>query len=77
MVADREALEDKVEEYVDKGYKVKSKSNTEAKCVESGFGSIWWHLLFLLTTAGIGNLIYAIYKRVSADKVFVRVDESL
>ena len=77
MVADRAALEDKVEEYVNKGYKVKSKSDTEAQCVESGFGSIWWHLLFLFTTAGFGNLIYAIYKRISADKVFVRIDESL
>jgi len=69
------AVEDKTTE----GYKVESKTNTQAVLVKRDLGSAMWHIIiFILTvwfTLGLGNIIYIVYRYfVKADKVIIKVE---
>jgi hypothetical protein len=71
----RRELEQEMSQHVNEhGYKVKNDEGDTAWLVESGMGSIWWHLLFLFLTAGFGNIAYAIYTRLTADAVVIEVE---
>jgi len=73
-VDDADALESTAAQYVtEHGYKLKHDGSAEKVLKEKGGGSIWWHLLFLFTTAGFGNLLYYVYCRWQADRVRVRI----
>ena len=71
----RRELEQEMSQHVNEhGYKVKTDEGDKAWLVESGMGSLWWHLLFLFLTAGFGNIAYAIYTRLTADAVVIEVE---
>lgn len=73
-VEDKPEFERVVDEYVvGRGYTAVEKTDTHAVVERRGFGSIWWHILFLFTTAGIGNFIYAIYSLLSGETVEVTI----
>lgn len=73
-VHDADELESKAAEYVaEYDYRLRHDGNAEKVLVEEGGGSLWWHLLFLFTTAGIGNAIYYLYRRWHADRVRLRI----
>jgi len=73
-VEDHREFEQAVDEYVTQmDYSVHSKTDTEAVVVDRDFGSIWWHILFLFTTAGLGNLVYAAYRYFTPDKVVIEI----
>lgn len=72
-----EAFRRRVEDWLVEGWEVESDRGDSVVLVDRGYGSAGGHLaVFLLTawfTAGIGNLVYAIYKHQSApDKVVLR-----
>lgn len=57
------------------GWEIEQDHGDRAVVVRRGLGSIWIHLLLLLFTGGIGNLVYAWYcYSVGADRVEVRAD---
>ena len=73
-VATREELEDMVDEYVEKGYKVKRSTGDEALVKERTVGSWVIHLILLIFTIGFGNVAYLIYRWVTADTVAIVLD---
>lgn len=72
-VQSRKELEDMVDEYVEKGYKVKRSTPEEAIVKERTVGSWIIHILLLIFTIGFGNLIYLVYSWVTADTVEINV----
>jgi len=68
-----------VEDKVAEGYKLETKTNTQAVLVKRDLGSAFWHIIiFLFTiwwTAGLGNLLYALYRYfVKADVVTIKTE---
>ena len=77
-VDNQREMEEIIDDYVTTGYKVISRGETTTKVRENGgWGSIGGHLITLLLTSwftfGIGNLIYALVKHYSGEKVLVKV----
>ena len=69
------AFETVVEGYVQRGYDVRAKTETRAVCEANDYGSWKMHLLLLIFTVGLGNVPYALYRALTADKVEVKVRE--
>ena len=67
------AFETVVEGYVQRGYDVRAKTETRAVCEANDYGSWKIHLLLLIFTVGFGNVPYALYRALTADKVEVKV----
>jgi hypothetical protein len=63
-----------VDEYVQKGYNVKSSASEQSMVIESGYGSFVFHLVLFLGTLGIGNIPYIIFVRQRADTVRIVVN---
>jgi len=72
-------MEQVIDDFVTQGYKIDNRGNRSTMMKEKDWGSgaghivvavltIWW-------TLGIGNVVYAIYKNLTADKVQIKVDE--
>jgi len=62
-------LENLVDEYVEKGYKVKSSTQERAVVKERTVGSWVIHLLLFIFTIGFGNIVYLLYRWATADVV--------
>jgi hypothetical protein len=73
-VSTREEMEDMVDEYVQKGYKVKRSSGDETLVKERTVGSWIIHIILLIFTIGFGNVAYLIYRWVTADTVAIVVN---
>ena len=73
--ADRKEFERVVDDYAVQGYKIKSRSENTAMIEKADFGSGTVHLVLLLFTWGIGNIIYALVKNSGREKVLIKVDE--
>ena len=77
-VADRRELERAVDEFVTRGYKVESDGETSIRLKERDWGDAGTHLVLALLTGwwtlGLSNALYAIYARVTAEEVIVRID---
>jgi|AntDeeMetagen285_2_1112576.scaffolds.fasta_scaffold02951_4 hypothetical protein len=69
----RDELENLVDEYVEKGYKVKSSSGEKAVVKERNVGSWVIHLILLIFTIGFGNLVYLLYSWATADTVEINL----
>ena len=67
------AFENAVEGYVQRGYDVTAKTETRAVCEANDYGSWKIHLVLLIFTVGFGNVPYALYRALTADKVEVKV----
>lgn len=76
-VEDRRELERVVDEFITRGYTVKSDGETSVRLKEQDWGDGGTHLLLAVLTGwwtfGLSNALYAIYKRVTADEVLVKV----
>jgi len=78
-VESEKEMEQVIDDFVTQGYKIDNRGNRSTMMKEKDWGSgaghivvavltIWW-------TLGIGNVVYAIYKNLTADKVQIKVDE--
>jgi len=70
----RDELEKVVDEYVEKGYKVKNSSQESATVKERTVGSWLIHLLLLIFTVGLGNIVYLLYSWATADTVEINLE---
>lgn len=73
-------FESVIDDYITRGYEVLTRGQDTCKLREhGGWGSAGGHLaVFLLTiwwTLGIGNIVYALYKRYSGEEVLVQLNE--
>jgi len=73
-VKSRKELEDMVDEYVEKGYKVKRSNPEEAIVKERTVGSWVIHIILLIFTIGFGNVIYLLYSWITADTVEINLN---
>ena len=73
-VDSRRDLEELVDEYVDKGYKVTNTGDDISVVKDRDLGGWVIHLLLLIFTIGLGNVLYAVYRWVTADTVKIVVD---
>lgn len=79
-VENEDELHDKIDDYQIQGFSVQERSDTHAKLRDNSFGSGGVHVIVLLLTvwftAGIGNVLYALYAYfVNSTEVLVKVED--
>jgi len=79
-VSDRKELERSVDEFITRGYRIKSEGETSTRLKQKDWGDAAMHLIIAVLTVwwtfGLANVLYAIYKRVNAEEVVIRIDEN-
>jgi hypothetical protein len=80
-VKNQQELEHLIDDFITRGYILKSQSETEAQLKAKNWGDSGIHLFLLALTGwwtfGLSNALYGIYKRGTAEEVHIRVvDES-
>lgn len=78
-VDDRKEMERTVEDFLTRGYKIKNEGERSTMLKKKNWGSSGMHIIVavftLWWTFGLGNVAYAIYKRLTAEEVQVKIDE--
>lgn len=71
----RRELDRRVDELLARGWEIDHESDDRTRLVDRGIGSIGIHVLLLLFTGGIGNLLYGWYSySMNADRIELRAD---
>lgn len=80
-VKDRKSKEKAVDEFITRGYRVKSDSETATRLKERDWGDAGTHLFLVMVTGwwtfGLSNSLYAIYTYVTAEEVVIKLDKDL
>lgn len=80
-VVDPREMERVRDDLITTGYTVKSSGSSTTLMSNAGWGTLGTHIIvFLLTvwwTAGLGNLVYAVYAHSKGDEVLIKVDETV
>lgn len=76
-VDNHKELDRKVDEYVLRGYKIVVETEESTKLKEKDWGDSSTHFIIAILTIwwtlGFANFIYAIYSRVTADEVIIKI----
>lgn len=76
-VENQQELERLIDDFITRGYVLKSQGETGAWVKEKDWGDSGIHLFLLALTAwwtfGLSNALYAIYKRATAEEVHIRI----
>lgn len=77
-VEDRQEMERSIDEFITRGYKVKSDGATSTRLKKREWGDAGIHLIIAVLsgwwTFGLSNALYAIFRYVNADEVIIKVD---
>jgi hypothetical protein len=77
-VADRRELDRSVEEFLVRGYEIREQGDDSTRMKERDWGDAPVHVLLAVLTVwwtfGLANALYAIYRRVTADEIEIRVE---
>lgn len=66
-------LESVTDDYITRGYKVVSRGENSIKMKEdTGYGSVFWHIVLLLFIPLIGNAIYAWHVNSKGEEVLIK-----
>lgn len=75
----RKEMEQVTEDFLTRGFKIKTEGQNSTMVKKKTWGSGTGHIvvaaLTLWWTLGIGNVIYAIYKNLTAEEVQIKVSE--
>lgn len=78
-VADRREMDECVEEFIFRGYKVVSRGESRTRLKERDWGDPGAHLLLAALSAwwtfGLSNVLYAVYRYATSEEVLVVLDE--
>jgi hypothetical protein len=78
-VENRRELERSVDEFITRGYTIKSEGEESTRLKKREWGDAGTHLILALITGwwtfGLSNALYAIYKHVAAEEIVIRLDE--
>ncbi|GEK59092.1 hypothetical protein ACFOLK_14555 [Marinococcus halophilus] len=79
-VESKREMESVTDDFVTMGYEVISRGESSIRMRQhGGWGSLGGHLIVGLLTVwwsfGIGNIVYAVYKRYSGEKVLLKLEE--
>jgi hypothetical protein len=76
-VDDQKEMEQVTEDFLTRGYKIKNEGQNSTMLKKKTWGSGSGHLvvavLTIWWTIGIGNVIYAVYKNLTAEEVQIKV----
>lgn len=79
-VADRRELEQSVDDYITRGYRIVSDGETSTRLKETDWGDSGTHLILAALTGwwtfGLANALYAIYSYATAEEVVVTLDDA-
>lgn len=77
-VENRKEMEGEVDEYRTRGYKIQEQGTSSARVKQRDWGRSETHLIIALFTIwwtfGLANALYAIFKRVTAEEVIIKVE---
>lgn len=77
-VETKKDLESEVDEYILRGYSVKTLAGTGAVVEKKNYGNLGWHIVFLIFTAWwtafIVNIIYLLISLSKSDEVFIKIE---
>jgi hypothetical protein len=71
----QQEMERVIDDMAVQGYKIINRSDNSALIEKKSYGSVGMHVLLVLFTAGIGNIIYAVVKASNGEKIALRVNE--
>jgi hypothetical protein len=78
-VDDQKELERSVDEFMIRGYQIKSEGETSTRMKKKDWGDPGVHLIIAVLTIwwtfGLANVLYAIYKGVNAEEVIIRIED--
>lgn len=78
-VEDQRERDRSVDEFITRGYQIKSEGETSTRLKKKDWGDAMTHLIIAVLTVwwtfGFANMLYAVYKRVNAEEVVIRVDD--
>lgn len=78
-VESREEMERSIDEFVTRGYELESTGERTARLKERDNGDPTTHLILLALsgwwTFGLSNALYALYSRVNAEKVLIKLED--
>lgn len=79
-VADRRELERSVDEYITRGYRITSQGESSTRLKEKDWGEAGIHFIIAVLTIwwtfGLANTLYALYKRVTAEEIVIRIEDT-
>ncbi len=76
-VETRREFDNCVDDFVTQGYGIREHGEQSAMLRKKSWGKLGWHIVWFLLTAGVGNVIYALYAHYSADEVLIRIDPTV
>lgn len=78
-VTDQREMERAIDEYMTRGYRVKSDGETNIRLKERDWGDAGTHLILAAVTGwwtfGLSNALYAVYSRATAEEVVIKLDD--
>lgn len=80
-VNSRKSKEKAIDEFITRGYRIKSGGETSTRLKERDWGDAGTHLLLAIVTGwwtfGFFNSLYAIYSYATAEEVVIKLDKDL
>lgn len=78
-VSDEREMERLIDELITRGYTIKSQGQRSARMKKKEWGGAFNHLvvagLTIWWTFGLGNILFGIYKRYTAEEVTIKIDD--
>lgn len=78
-VESRREMEKAIDEFLTRGYEIKSEGETSTRLKERDWGDADVHLIIAALsgwwTFGLSNALYAIYKHVTAEEVVIKLSD--
>lgn len=78
-VENRQEMERSIDEFITRGYRLKSQGERSAKLKDRDWGEAEVHVIIALLSAwwtfGLSNVLYALYRYVNADEVLIKVED--
>lgn len=78
-VKDQQEMEKLIDEFIIRGYRIVSDGEESVNVKKKDWGDSSTHFIIAILTIwwtfGFANFIYALYSRVSADEVLIKIDD--
>lgn len=79
-VADQREMEHSIDEFITRGYKIKSEGESSTRLKKRDLGDAITHVILIALTGwwtfGLSNALYAAYRYANAEEVIIKIDES-
>lgn len=77
-VTDEREMERLIDEFITRGYTIKKQGQYSAQLKKKDWGGVFNHFIIATLTIwwtfGLGNFLFAVYKRYTAEEVTIKID---